>query len=471
MTSIRMNRRSACAALAGCAASAALIRPVMAGSPTLLRAQAATVQLAPEGYPATGVWSYDGTIPGPLIRARQGDRLRRRLVNDLTVPTSIHWHGIRIDNAMDGVAGLTQEAVQPGDTFDYDFVLPDAGTYWYHAHENSMEQVGRGLSGPLIVDEPDAPDVDRDEVLVLCDWLIDPKTGGFVEPFEQGMMMSHAGRTGNLVGVNGRFDFSLRARQNERLRLRLVNTANASIFTLHLQGMAGWVVALDGMPLEAPEMAGDVITLAPAQRMDLIVDITAETGASAGLLMWIGDNDWETLASIIVDGTAARSSRDAPKPLAPNPAMDMRDFANATRLEMLMEGGAMAGFETARYQGSELDFRSLVQRGKYWSTGWSGRAEPVARDDAPCASLSRGEPVVMSIINRTAFAHAMHLHGTHFRTVAKDGSLGPLRDTVISLPDEPVEIAFNADNPGKWLFHCHMLGHAASGMSTWFEVG
>ncbi|WP_108263640.1 multicopper oxidase family protein [Mangrovicoccus ximenensis] len=265
----------------------------------------ATVQLAPEGYPATQVWSYGGTIPGPVIRAAQGARLERRLVNRLDVPSSVHWHGIRIDNAMDGVAGLTQVPVPPGGSFDYAFDLPDAGTYWYHAHTNSMEQVARGLSGALIVDEPSPPDVDRDEILMLDDWLIDPETGRLADDFANPMMRSHAGRMGNLAGVNGRWDFALEAKQNERLRLRLINAANARIFVLRLEGLAGWTVALDGMPLEAPEPVTAEIVLAPAQRVDLIVDVTAGQGAPAGLLMQAGQDSWEALAELRVTGRAA----------------------------------------------------------------------------------------------------------------------------------------------------------------------
>ena len=461
MTGPTIGRRAFCASLA----AAALARPALANAYTEMTARKASVQLAPEGYPATEVWSYDGTIPGSLIRARQGTRLQRRLVNALDLPTSVHWHGIRIDNAMDGVAGLTQEPVAPGASFDYDFALPDAGTYWYHAHTNSMEQVGRGLSGPLIVDEPEAPDVDRDEILMLGDWLLDPETGGFMEPFDHPMMMSHGGRTGNLVGVNGRYDFALTARRNERLRLRLINSANARIFVLRLQGMAGWTVALDGMPLPAPESVEDEIILAPAQRVDLIVDVTAEEGSPAGLLMSQDDDSWVALADMTISGSSARVARPAPKALPPNPRMDLPDLAQARQLEMAMEGGAMAGMESALFEGERLGFRELASRGQFWAL--AGQA---GRSDTPFASLSRGETVRLRLNNETVFPHAMHLHGMHFREVRGDGSLGPLRDTILSLPREPLEIAFVADNPGKWLFHCHMLAHAAAGMTTWIEV-
>ena len=453
----------------GAATIAALTLPVSAraktGSFTELTARPASTQLAPPSYPKTDIWGYDGMMPGPELRIARGARVQRSFRNALPEASSVHWHGIRIDNAMDGVAGLTQSPVAPGASFDYDFTLPDAGTYWYHAHTNSMEQVARGLSGPLIVDEADAPDVDRDEVLMLDDWLIDPETGGFMEPFAHPMMMSHGGRTGNLVGVNGRFDFALTAQKHERLRLRLINAANARIFVLRLQGMAGWTVALDGMPLPAPETVEGEIVLAPAQRVDLIVDVTAEEGSPAGLLMSQDDDSWVALADMTVSGSRARVARPAPAALPPNPRTDLPDLAQARQFEMAMEGGAMAGMESALFEGERLGFRELVSRGQFWAL-----AGQVGRSDTPFASLSRGETVRLRLSNDTVFPHAMHLHGMHFRELRGDGSLGPLRDTILSLPQEPLEIAFVADNPGKWLFHCHMLAHAASGMTTWIEV-
>ncbi|MGP6090032.1 multicopper oxidase family protein [Antarctobacter jejuensis] len=458
---MNVSRRAFCAGLG--AATLTSARPAWA-APEKLTARKTTVQIAPEGFPATEVWSYDGTIPGPLIRVPQGGRVTRQLVNAMEVPTSIHWHGIRIDNAMDGVSGLTQAPVAPGDTFDYDFAAPDAGTYWYHAHTNSMEQVGRGLSGVLIIDETSPPDVDRDEVLMLDDWLLDPESGGFFEPFNQPMMMSHGGRTGNLVGVNGRYDFGMAAKRGERLRLRLINAANARIFALRLQGMIGWIVALDGMPLETPQEITQEILLAPAQRADLVVDVTATQGMAAGVLMAMDDESWQALVELTVsEGTEPRT--EPPVPLPANPNTTLPDLTGARHFDMVMEGGAMAGMEKANFEGETLDFRALIERGQFWAL--SGQA---GMSDTPFARLQRGKVARVTLTNRTVFPHAMHLHGMHFREVYADGSMGPLRDTILSIPNEPLEIAFAADNPGKWLFHCHMLAHAASGMNTWIEV-
>lgn len=462
-----ITRREFAAGLAGLAGLTGLAGPGLRtaawAAPRALTARKARVQLAPEGYPATEVWAYDGTLPGPVIRLPQGGRVTRQLVNALDVPTSIHWHGIRIDNAMDGVAGLTQAPAAPGESFDYDFEVPDAGTYWYHAHTNSMEQVGRGLAGALIVEEASPPEVDRDEILMLDDWLLDPETGQFMEPFAHPMMMSHGGRSGNLVGVNGDFAPRLDVRQGERLRLRLINAANARIFALRLQGLTGWAVALDGMPLEAPEAAEEIV-LAPAQRVDLIVDVTAEPGAPAALLMQGAEEDWQALVEITV-GAGSPPRETPPTALPANPRSAPPDLSKARQFDMVMEGGAMAGMESAIFEGQELDFRALIERGQFWAlAGQAGLPE------RPFASLARGEVARIRFTNRTAFAHGMHLHGMHFREVGADGTLGPLRDTILSLPDVPLEIAFTADNPGKWLLHCHMLAHAASGMNSWIEV-
>ena len=458
---LSLSRRAFCAGLAG----AAFARPAAAQGGETLTAGVSSVQLAPPGYGQTEVWSYDGTLPGPVLRARQGARMTRRLVNALEVPTSVHWHGIRIDNAMDGVAGLTQAPVLPGDTFDYDFALPDAGTYWYHAHTNSLEQVARGLSGALIVDEPAPPDVDRDEVLLLDDWLLDPETGLFFDDFSNPMMRSHAGRMGNLLGVNGQYAMRLRAQQNERLRLRLINAANARIFVLRLQGMAGWQVALDGMPLAEPEPVTTEIVLAPAQRVDLIVDVTATEGEPAGLLHYADDDSWQALVETEVTGRGASRSREAPTALPPNPMMEVPDVTAAETREMRMEGGAMRGMASGRFEGEQLGFRELVQRGQFWAL-----AGQVDLGEAPFARYDRDEPARIALVNDTVFPHAMHLHGMHFRTIGADGATGPMRDTVLVMPEERVEIAFRAHNPGKWLLHCHMLGHAASGMTNWIEV-
>ena len=150
------------------------------------------------------LWTYNGSLPGPELRVKRGGRVKVRFINQLDEPSSVHWHGIRIDNAMDGVSGLTQNPIQPGDRFEYDFVAPDAGTYWYHAHTKSWNQVARGLYGPLIIEE-EGPVFDRqhDLTLMLDDWRLD--RDGKLDDRSFGAMMdwSHAGRLGNWLTING----------------------------------------------------------------------------------------------------------------------------------------------------------------------------------------------------------------------------------------------------------------------------
>jgi len=150
-------------------------------------------------YPETAVWSYNGTVPGPEIRDRQGERLRITVENQLAEETTIHWHGLRVPNAMDGVPHLTQKPIAPGETFIYEFEGPDAGTYWYHPHQRSFEQVGRGLYGPLIVEEREPIQVDRDVTWVLDDWRllqdaqISDDFGGFMDASHNGRVLGDSG--------------------------------------------------------------------------------------------------------------------------------------------------------------------------------------------------------------------------------------------------------------------------------------
>ncbi len=459
---MHLTRRQVLGGLASSATALAL--PVRAAETTALTAQVVDMQLLPEEYGRTTIWGYGGTMPGQEIRVPQGGRVQRTLINQLPQATSVHWHGIRIDNAMDGVSGLTQAAVAPDTRFDYDFIAPDAGTYWYHAHNRSVEQVARGLYGALIVDEPVAPDIDQEDVFILDDWLIDPSTGQIDGDFEAMHDRSHAGRNGNFIATNGISGLTKTARQNERRRLRLINAANARIFELRLDGLEGWIVALDGMPLAKPEPFGNYLLLGPGQRADVFVDVTAEPGNAAHLLAVINDQSYPQVR-FDVTGRASETRRPEPVALESN-AYSPVMLENATQLALNMEGGAMGGLRAATLGGKRMDFRDLVAEGQFWAfNGAIGRAE-----DAPLARLARGEHVRLKISNDTAFPHAMHLHGMHFQEVSESGHLGPLRDTTLIFGDQTREIAFVAENSGNWLLHCHMLSHAASGMTTRIEV-
>ena len=428
----------------------------------VLHARPGMVRLAPPGYPETPIWGYDGSVPGPTIRVPHGQRVTRRFLNGLPQPSTVHWHGVRIENAMDGAPELTQAPVQPGAEFLYDFEPPDAGTWWYHSHHRTWEQVARGLYGALIVEERIAPEVDRDEVLLLDDWRL-TNDATLHDSFGALHDWAHAGRMGNWITVNGDGAWRRASSRHERLRLRLVNAANARIFVLELQRMEGWVVALDGQPLPALKTAGSLV-LSPGERADLIVDVIGAEGDEA-FLVTRDREDTYTLAAFPVRGTARKARLPAPAPLPPNPVPPLGDLASARHATLHMEGGAMGRMRQAMLGGRMVGVRDLAERGKVWA--FNGLAE---MPDEPLLTASPGETVRLTMVNATAWPHAMHLHGHHFRAVASDGATGPLRDTLLVDREETVEIAFVADNPGDWLLHCHMPEHSVAGMKTWLRV-
>jgi FtsP/CotA-like multicopper oxidase with cupredoxin domain len=458
-----LNRRQFHETLLGSVASLGVPRIALADATADLVAAQGRARLAPMEYPETEVWAFGGSVPGPTIRLAQGTRMSRRFVNDLPQPSSVHWHGIRIENGMDGVAGLTQTAVEPGGDFLYDFTVPDAGTYWYHPHNRSWEQMARGLYGALIVDEAEgAPGVDLDEVLLIDDWRL-TDAAQIASDFGAMHDWAHAGRIGNWITVNGDGGWSREVPHHTRMRLRLVNTANARIFSLEARGLEGWVAALDGMPLETPQPLGE-LTLAPAQRADLIVDVVAHEGEEAFLVSFERDGDY-AIAAFPVAGTARPARLSTPDALPQNPVPALGPLETAARTELRMEGGAMGGMRGAMMGGRMMGMRDMAAEGKVWA--FNGMAD---MGKTPLLEAALGDTVRIAMINDTAWPHGMHLHGHHFRQIRADGTVGPLRDTVLMNRGETVEIAFVADNPGDWLLHCHMLEHSAGGMMTWLRV-
>ena len=223
------------------------------------------------------MWAYNQSVPGPEIRLIQGDRVRIAVENALDEETTVHWHGLRVPHAMDGVPHLTQVPIGPDEHFVYEFDVPDAGTYWYHPHQRSSEQVGRGLYGPLIIEEREPITVDRDVTWVLDDWRLG-RDARISDDFANRHDMSHNGRLGNTVTINGEIPNSFQVRQGERIRLRLINAANARIFALNFHDHQPQVIALDGQPVTPHEPANRTVVLGPAMRVDLVLDMTGDPG-------------------------------------------------------------------------------------------------------------------------------------------------------------------------------------------------
>ena len=364
--------------------------------------------------------------------------------------------------ASDGVAGLTQDAVAPGGRFEYDFAVPDSGTYWYHAHNRSWNQVARGLFGPLVVEE-ERPAFDRehDVTLVLSDWLLD-ETGVFHEASMGAMMhWSHAGRLGNWLTVNGQSMPDIPFRAGEWYLLRLVNASSSRVLDIDPARFGARIVAWDGQALAAPRENAGIVQLAPAQRMDVVMRHD-EPGTVPFELMT--GEAYRFARFVVGEGTAS----PATAPLPARNGLPEPDLASARRTLLTMNGGAMGNIDGLVHRGEEMTRDRVVETRQFWGlNGIAGMSE------APLFSARLGETVLVESLNDTAFAHAMHLHGHHFRVLERNGvtEADPdWRDTFLAEPGERTTIAFVADNPGKWLIHCHMLEHAAAGMTNWFEV-
>lgn len=428
--------------------------------PMVLEAMPGMAKLQDEVQSMTPIWGYGGNVPGPVIRVKRGGEVWVKFRNNLPQPSTIHWHGIRIDNTMDGVAHLTQMAVPPGETFDYRFTVPDAGTFWYHPHNLSWEQVARGLYGALIVDEDAPVDVDQDIIVIADDWRLDEN--GAIDEKSFGSLgdKSHAGRLGNILTINGKPSGTFSVRSGERVRLRLINTCNARILKLRFEELEPQIIALDGQAIVPRTLEHGLISLAPAQRADLLIDMTGRPGATQAITevssrrLVAATFEYEKEGSV----TRTRSPLILPSNNLPAPKI-----AKARMIDLVMTGGAMGHVSEIKYKGKAYSMRELVQEhGMVWAfNGSAGMGEE------PLFSARMGETIGVKMVNDTRWPHAMHFHGHHFRE-AKENS--PWRDTLHMEPNETRTVYFVADNPGKWMIHCHMLEHQAGGMGTWFKV-
>ena len=418
-----------------------------------ITAAPAAQHLGPADRPATNLWLYDGTSPGPMIEARRGEELEIEFLNNLDVPTTMHWHGIRNVNEMDGVPDLTQAAVAPGERFTYRFPLKDAGSFWYHAHNKGWEQLARGLYGPLIVREPDEPIGPRDVTLVADDWRLDEDYQLHEDSFGSLMDWSHQGRLGNWLTVNGATDPEI-AVASGPVRLRLINAANARTLAFRFgNGAPMRIVALDGAPC-TPFEAGS-IRIAPAQRVDIIADL--DRGVT--MLEEISTGEGLSAARLVT-----ASDENAPSPdIAARTWYKRPDTVDARMIDIHMQGGAMGNLESAMFEGEALSLRQLAQdHAKLWA--FNG---VVGGYDHMLADLALGEVAVLRVRNDTRWEHAMHLHGHHFWVNSREfdeAGRDVLRDTYLMAAGETAELVFIADNPGLWLFHCHMMEHHAAGM-------
>lgn len=408
---------------------------------------------------STALWGYSESE----LRLKQGQPVEIEFVNQLSEASSVHWHGLRIDNAMDGVTGLTQAPVQPGETFIYKFTPQDAGTYWAHTHHRTYEQLARGLYLPLIVEESTPQDYDRELVLMLDDWRV--KQNGQIDLDSFGDMhdWSHSGRMGNVLTVNKQLGPQFEAQAGERVRIRLINAANARVMTIRIP-LPGWIIAKDGQPIATPAELSGALTIAPAERYDLVVDIPNEAGATLPLGFEYQGQFYEIAQVNVTASEQSIATRSEPKPLPANP-IGLPAGAADLKLTLEMQGGAMRWLSEAVYKGERLGGRELMQHQQAWAlNGIANMAED------PMFDVAAGTLVEIEMINNTAWDHAMHFHGHHFQTNSANYPESTWHDTLLMAPGEKVRLKMFADNPGKWLIHCHMIEHQMSGMKTWFNV-
>lgn len=390
-------------------------------------------------------WGYEGSTPGPRIEAHVGDRLVVDVVNDLPVMHSIHWHGLRIPAAMDG--GAEGPMLAPGESVRLELPLRDAGTFWYHAHHESDEQIERGLYGPLVVRGPDEPASDRERVLILDDVLLDDD--GELAPF--GLDHAMVGRQGNVALVNGRGRPILDVEAGALERWRIVVASNARYFALDLPGHDAWRIAEDAGPRSRPEPVNWPLLLVPGERVELLVRMSGLAGDEVDLVSQPYDR-----------GPFTRDDDDVP----------------LVRLRYALPGGPLAAEVPSRLRATELApadvaRQTVVMQERHGGHGGSGHGMAFTFDgeswpDVTPRLAAEGDWQVWRLVNETGMDHPFHLHGFRFQVV---GAEPVWKDTVNVPADETVEIAVSFDGfAGSWLFHCHILEHAERGMMGLLEV-
>lgn len=402
-----------------------------------LRAQVAQVRYG-DG-PSTAVWTYNGTVPGPLIEATVGDRLIVDFQNDLPEATTIHWHGVRVPNAMDGVA-LMENAILARSSFRYEFTLKDAGLFWFHPHVRADLQVRRGLYGLLRVRGHEEPAADHEEVLALADVKLQAD-GSLSEYLDDTSAM--IGRQGPLALVNGAPHPVITLPSKAITRLRLVNTGNARYFDLSASGVQFLVAGTDGSQYVEPFLT-DHVLLVPGERVDVFFR-GPETGSTELIsLPYERGHGTGTAAPVAVATlkfTAGTVSPVAGLPSAGSP------------VEPLAADGEP--FRIALSEKSEAETVRFFVNGKQWP-------------DVDRWLVPKG-PHQFEVVNESEMDHPFHLHGFFFQVLSRDGQATPAnrrvwKDTINVPAKSSLRAAANFDEAGRWLYHCHILEHAEAGM-------
>ncbi|MFD1642222.1 multicopper oxidase family protein [Halohasta litorea] len=395
-------------------------------------------------------WTYNGQYPGPELRATEGERVRVVVENDLPAETTVHWHGMAVDgdNAMDGVPGLTQPPIEPGEEFVYEFDAEPAGTHWYHSHVGL--QLDRELLGPLIVEEREPHvEYDTEATLVLDDYRSAEPRVEYANSRRGGM-----GGMGGMGGggfpeappadgtlVNGQPPTEpthVDVAEGDRIRLRLINAAAATTYEVGIDDHELVVTHSDGPAVDP--VAVDTLELGMGERYDVVVEATSP-GRWPIRVSPVGSTTPAGLAVLDYDASGGELSTGSIGPrqlrlsdLDSVASLDPYQGRPDRTIDLTLSGGPMGGDE--------------------WTI--NGQAYP----DADSIRIESGEHVRFRMRNQSPMRHPMHLHGHHFRVG------NALKDTV-TVPGHmgSVTVDFIAENPGQWLFHCHHLYHMDTGMA------
>jgi multicopper oxidase len=421
-------------------------------------------------------YTYNGQVPGPELRVTEGDTVRVTVKNELDEPTTVHWHGVNVPSAMDGVPDTSGPPIAPGDTFTYEFVATPAGTRWYHAHFDEMNQQGGGLTGALVIEPRDPPATrpDREYTLLTGEWVSTAGGPALAAPTPAaagGMpgMTGNNGMGGGMMGagssamarppfdtftVNGKAYPSaapLMVRQGERVRVRLINGSATDTQVFALAGHRLTVTHSDGNPLAVP-VDVDAVPLGVGERADVefVADNPGRWKLEALVPALSNQGQMVDLTDVVYEGHEGEAARDFP-PDAHVQIAKYADFAGPPHpappdrtYELTLSGGMMM-------MGTGSDAWTI-----------NGRSYP----DTPPIDVKVGQRIRLRLFNMSMEDHPMHLHGHTFQVVGINGRAvdGPLKDTLTIHPMEQYDIEFVANNPGTWLFHCHNLVHMMGGL-------
>ncbi|RUW24401.1 multicopper oxidase family protein [Mesorhizobium sp. M4B.F.Ca.ET.215.01.1.1] len=442
----------------GLSAMGKLVSRALAGpDPVTLKTARIEAKLMDVGR-TRDVLTYGEAGMPPVLRMKKGEPFAARLINGIDDPTTIHWHGIRVPNKMDGVPFLVQPYVYTGDHFDYQFTPPDAGTFWYHPHCNTLEQMGHGLTGVIVVENPNDPQFDAEKVINLRDWRLGDD-GQFIDQFRP-RDAARAGTYGTVRTANWLDQPQFDAPAGGLVRLRAAITDVTRVYAFRVEGAEAAVIALDGNPVPQ-RFAPDALQLGPGQRLDLAIRMPDDEGAIVSLRDVRGTKP-KILATLRAVGKSLKRDVRDLAPLEANPVAEV-DVASAQHISLALSA-------TAENVPADGICGSLGY--SFWAINkvpWPGDTpDPTA----PLADLKLGRSYVIDMENLTPQSHPIHLHGMSFKVLSS--STRPVQplvsDTYLIQPDEKVQLGFVADNPGDWLLHCHVIEHQKSGMTSYIRV-